>query len=68
MLHVSNSSFYNYCQSGFKISEKAAGIAGHTIFYNNRFYGGPTVNFQNGFNGNCNADGGKNQFFQLTVH
>ena len=63
MLRVSNSSFYNYARGGFKLSEKVAGIAAHCIFYNNRFYNRPGVSFQNGFNGNCNADAGKNKFF-----
>ncbi len=62
MLHVSNSSFYNYCESGFKLTEKVSGTAGHTIFYNNRFYTRPGVSFQNGFGGDCHADAGKNQF------
>lgn len=66
MLQVSNSSFYNYCDKGFKISEKVAGIAGHCIFYNNSFYARPGVLFQNGFNGECNADAGKNKFL-ITV-
>jgi len=68
MNHVSNSSFYNYCRSGFKLSEKTAGAAGHTIFYNNRFYSHPNIIFRNGFDGKCNADGGKNQFFQVAGH
>ena len=66
MLHVSNSSFYNYCGSGFKLTEKVAGTAGHTIFYNNRFYARQGVSFQNGFSGNCNADAGKNKFYKVS--
>lgn len=62
MLHVSNSTFYNYCETGFTLSEKVAGIAGHCIFYNNRFYARPGVIFQNGFNVDCHADAGKNKF------
>lgn len=63
MLRVSNSSFYNYCEGGFKLSGKAAGIAGHCIFYNNRFYARPGVIFQNGFKGDCHADAGENKIF-----
>ncbi len=62
MLHVSNSYFYNYCENGFKLTQKVAGTAGHCIFYNNRFYARPGVSFQNGFNGDCHADAGKNHF------
>lgn len=60
---VSNCSFYNYAESGFKIAEKVAGMAYHTIFYNNSFYSRPGIRFQNAFEANCNADAGKNQFF-----
>ena len=63
MIHVSNSTFYNYCEKGFKLSEKVAGIAGHTIFYNNRFYARQGVSFQNRFDGDCHADAGKNKFY-----
>ena len=62
MLYVSNSSFYNYCEGGFKLSEKIAGIASYTIFFNNSFYARPGISFQNGFNAGCHADGGKNKF------
>jgi len=60
--HVSNCIFYNYCETGFKLSEKVAGIASHTIFYNNKFYAKPGVKFLNGFDANCHADAGKNEF------
>ncbi len=65
MLHVSNCTFYNYCKKGFKLSDKVAGMAGHTTFYNNRFYAKPGVSFQNGFNGDCHADAGKNKFYKM---
>ncbi|MEP7163340.1 MAG: right-handed parallel beta-helix repeat-containing protein [Ferruginibacter sp.] len=63
MLRVSNSSFYNYCKTGIKLNGKVAGNAGHTVFYNNRFYARPGVSYQNGFSGDCHADGGKNKFY-----
>jgi len=62
-IQISNSSFYSYSQTGSKLGEKIAGIAGHTVFYNNKFYAPPAVNFLNGFDANCNADAGKNSFY-----
>ena len=65
ILRVSNSVFYNYCETGFKLSEKIAGIAGHTVFYNNKFYSQPGVSFLNGFETKCNADAGRNLFYPM---
>ncbi len=63
-IKVSNSSFYNYAKEGLKISPGIAGMAGFTAFYNNRFYALKGTRFQNGFEQNCNADAGKNQFYE----
>lgn len=59
-IKVSNCSFYNYSKTGTQLGSKIAGIGGHTVFYNNRFYADPSFRFQNGFEANCNADAGKN--------
>ena len=65
-LKISNSSFYNYGKIGFKLGDKIAGIANHTVFYNNKFYAQPGISFLNGFEAKCNADAGGNKFQQLT--
>ena len=65
-IKVSNCSFYNYTKTGFKLGDKVAGIGRHTVFYNNSFYSQPGINFLNGFNDNCNADAGKNQFKDIS--
>lgn len=64
-IRVLNSTFINYCRSGFKLSESVAGIAGFTVFYNNSFYTQPGVTFTNRFNDNCNADAGRNNFYPV---
>ncbi len=66
-LKVSNCTFYNYCKTGFKLSEAVAGMAGYTVFYNNKFYAQRGVIFRNGFESNCNADAGNNVFLPITV-
>ena len=65
-IKLTNSSFYNYAKTGFKLGDKIAGIGRHAVFYNNTFYSQPGINFLNGFNENCNADAGKNQFKHIT--
>ena len=62
-ISVSNCVFYNYGIKDFKLAQNTAGIAGHTVFYNNKFYSKENIVFQNGFKGNCNADAGNNKFF-----
>jgi len=65
-IKLTNSSFYNHAKTGFKLGDKIAGIGRHAVFYNNTFYSQPGINFLNGFNENCNADAGKNQFKHIT--
>jgi len=65
-INISNSTFYNYCKTGFKLGEHIAGIGRHTVFKNNKFYAATGISFLNGFNENCNADAGKNQFFPVS--
>ena len=65
-LKVSNSSFYNYGKTGFKLGDKIAGIANYTVFSNNKFYAQPGISFLNRFETKCNADAGGNRFQQLT--
>lgn len=66
-LRVSNSSFFSYGKTGFKLGDKIAGIAAHTVFYNNKFYAQPGINFLNGFDSKCNADAGKNEFYPVPL-
>ncbi len=61
-LRFTNNNIYNYCDTGFRLAEKVAGMAGYTVFYNNKFFALPGVSFQNWFNANCFADAGKNVF------
>ncbi|MEO6488848.1 MAG: right-handed parallel beta-helix repeat-containing protein [Ferruginibacter sp.] len=64
-IRISNNRFYSYANE-IKLAPNTAGIAGHTVFNNNRFYALPGVVFQNGFNGNCNADAGGNKFYEIS--
>lgn len=64
-LKVSNSSFFNYGKTGFKLAENIAGIGRGTIFYNNKFYSQPGIRFSNQSTPTCNTDGGKNEFLRI---
>lgn len=64
-IRISNSVFYNYCKTAFKLGGNNAGIGRHTYFYNNKFYKQSSAVFENGFNAGCNADAGRNETYNI---
>ena len=64
-INVRNCTFYNYAKDELKLAKNIAGMAGCSVFFNNRFYSLPGVIYQNLFESKCNADAGKNKFYTL---
>lgn len=66
LLNVSGCRFYNFSTSGSALGKGIAGMAGHAVFYDNRFYANKGFRFQNGFELPCHTDYGKNIFADVS--